>query len=391
MQLLGDLLNSEEGRAFLHNRGIFTEPTEFTAALQAPARPELSSRLELVGEVENIKLVCSGQQIYVDYHSSVLAKIALLHRLDALEGITPFFIWHDTDRSGSDALITKFDWPMRGKTYPIKIAPPGNGEIEARFVEMDPALVLKSLETLKNYAYQSNFDDKARTRQRFSGLGEVFLQNSQANLSEFNYRVTSFLLEQQMGWNPPALMLSSLLVHNVLAAEVELILNNLKGFIRVYNTAIEDLSRQGVDPQVRPLSEDYLPLHFSCENDNRRLRLQHAILDGEHYGVTECKCGREYRFFLGQKTLSIAQIAQTGRWSPDVSLPVLLNRQVSGLVMGKSSALYGLIMKEVLAKVLDQAPVPFLVPKTLAAASVPAPEYDSLIYHFLAGKEQPAF
>jgi hypothetical protein len=387
LQLLGDLLHSEEGRAFLHNKGIFTEPTEFSSALKAPARLELSDRLGLAGEV---KPVCSGQQIYVDYRFSVLAKIALLHRLEDLPGVAPSFIWHDTDRSGSDSLITKFEWPMRGKTYPIKIAPPNLGEVESRFVELDPVLIEKGLETLKNYVFQSNFNGKASVRQRFADLGEVFTNNSRATLSEFNYRVTAFLLERQMNWNPAALMLSSLLVQEVLGTEVELILNNLAGFIRVYNAAIEDLQRLGIDPQVHFLTEDYLPLFYSCPAENRRLRLQHILIDWEHYAVARCKCGQDYRFFLGEKRLSLGQLAETGRWSPDVSLPVLLNRQVSGLVMGKSSALYGLIMKEVLTKVLGQPPVPFLVPKSFAPASEFPPEFDSLVYHFLAGKEQPS-
>jgi hypothetical protein len=215
------------------------------------------------------------------------------------------------------------------------------------------------------------------------------LQNNRASLSKLNFQVTSFLLKKQFGWNPGARMLSDLLTNNILTAEVELILNNLTGFVQVYNAAIEELKELDIDPQVHFLTEDYLPLYYSCEVDDRRLRLLHAVGPDGHYAVARCKCGQEYRFFLGSKVLSLAEIGQTGRWGPDVSLPVLLNRQVSGLIMGKSSALYGLIMKEVLAKVLGQTPVPFLIPKSLAETGSVGEVYDSLIYHYLAGKEQP--
>ena len=389
MQLLSDLLHSERGRDFLLTRGIFSEPGDFASILARPERTELRGFLGLDKEAPDLKLVCSGQQIYIDYHFSVLAKIVLMRYLINQPGLAAFFIWHDTDRSGSDPLITKFEWPMGSKTYPIKIAPPGKIEVETRFVELDPDLLNKALETLKNYVFQSNFGDKAATRQRFNELKEVFLHNNRANLSELNFQVTSFLLKKQFGWNPGAAMLSGLLSNDILTAEVELILNNLSGYVQVYNAAIEELQELDIDPQVHPLAEDYLPLYYSCEVDDRRLRLLH--LDGQdgHYAIARCKCGQEYRFFLGSKVLSLTEISQSGRWGPDVSLPVLLNRQVSGLIMGKSSALYGLIMKEVLAKVLGQKPVPFLIPKSLAGAGSVAEGYDSVIYHYLAGKEQP--
>jgi hypothetical protein len=389
MQLLSDLLHSEKGRDFLLTRGIFTEPGDFAGVLTRPERSELSDFLGLAKETPDLKLVCSGQQIYIDYHFSVLAKIALMRYLINQPGLTAFFIWHDTDRSGSDPLITKFEWPMGSKTYPIKIAPPGKIEVETRFVELDPDLLNKGLETLKNYVFQGNFGDKTATRQRFNDLRDLFLENNRASLSEFNYRVTSFLLKKQFGWNPGARMLSDLLANNILTAEVELILNNLSGFVQVYNAAIEDLKRLDIDPQVHFLTEDYLPLYYSCEVDDRRLRLLHLDGPDGHYAAARCKCGQEYRFFLGSKVLSLAEISRTGRWGPDVSLPVLLNRQVSGLIMGKSSALYGLIMKEVLAKALGQTPLPFLIPKSLAEGGGGGDGYDSLMYHYLAGKEQP--
>jgi hypothetical protein len=383
MQALADLLNSKQGLAFLSDRGVFTGIAEFKAALADPSRSGLSNLLDLKGS----KPVCSGQQVYVDYQFSVLAKVAVLRQLDQEEDLAPFFIWHDTDRSGSDPLITKFEWPMNQKSYPLKIAPPAQGEVETRFVFLDPNLILKVLETLKNYLFQSKLPDKKLVSDRFEAFKEVILENRSASLSKFNFELANFLLERQFGWKPPASLLSSLVENGILTAAVNQALNNLAGFIRVYNTAIEDLEQRGIDPQVRPLTEDYLPLYYSCEVDQRRLRLQHRTLKDEHYAMAKCKCGQEFRFYLGQKTLSLNELVETGRWSPDVTLPVFLNCQVSGFIMGKSSALYGLIMKEVVAKVLEQTPVPFLVPEALKQPPAGPPGFDSLIYSYLVGKE----
>ncbi|HEX2912080.1 MAG TPA: hypothetical protein VH186_14825 [Chloroflexia bacterium] len=383
MQLLADLLNSEQGLAFLASRGVFCNRAEFNAALADPVRFDLSKLLDL----KSSKPVCSGQQVYVDYQASVLAKVVVLQQLQNEKEIAPFFIWHDTDRSGSDPLITKFEWPMNQKSYPLKIAPPAQGEVETRFVSLQPDLVLKVLETLKNYLFQSKLPDKKLVSERFEAFKEVFLNYREASLSNFNFEVTNFLLERQFGWKPASVLLSFVVDNGVLNEEINYALNNLAGFVRVYNAAIEDLLKRDIDPQVRLLNEDYLPLYYSCEVDGRRLRMNHQITKNSHYAVAKCKCNREYHFYLGQKSLSLDELAQTGRWSPDVTLPVFLNRHVSGFIMGKSSALYGLVMKEILAKVFEQKPVPFLVPAALKQSPKDPPEFDSLIYSYLVGKE----
>jgi len=78
------------------------------------------------------------------------------------------------------------------------------------------------------------------------------------------------------------------------------------------------------------------------------------------------------------------EIAQTRRWSPDVCLPILLNDLMSGYVAGKSSGIYyGLVMKEVLEKVLNKRRVPILVPQSVGAKENDPRHFDSLIYSYL--------
>jgi hypothetical protein len=88
---------------------------------------------------------------------------------------------------------------------------------------------------------------------------------------------------------------------------------------------------------------------------------------------------------LGKKdVLSIAEIAQTDRWSPDVCFPIFFNDLVSGFVAGKSSAIYLIILNAVLHEVLDKKPVPILVPESLRRIGSDATQIDSLLYRYFA-------
>jgi hypothetical protein len=94
---------------------------------------------------------------------------------------------------------------------------------------------------------------------------------------------------------------------------------------------------------------------------------------------------RAYRFHLGQDRLSMAEIVPTQRWSPDVTLPLLMKGYVSGLVAGRSSALYGLVLNEVLTRVWGERPVPMLVPERCKARADAPEQVDSLLYTYLTG------
>ena len=178
-------------------------------------------------------------------------------------------------------------------------------------------------------------------------------------------------------------MLSTFLDQEVILDELNLFLNCLGEVVQTFNEAIENLSQRNINPQIKPLAENYLPLFFSCEVDNRRLRLFHHIENNDHYAVSRCKCGQEYKFYLGQKSLSIAEIAQTNRWSLDVCFPIFFNDLVSGYVAGKSSALYLIVMNSVLRQVLGKTAVPILAPVNLELQD--NIQFDSLIFRYLAG------
>ena len=379
MQTLTDLLNSSDGLSFLDSKGVYVNQEQFKDRLSFPINPNLASQFG----ANDQKLVCSGQQIYVDYHQSVIGKIEALQDMEQDKDLFPFFLWVDTDRSGSDNLMTKFAWPGASKKGAITILPPGTKEVESRFTKIDPSQLSSAIDRLETHLRGSNPKVEG-AKEKYLQFRTFFIDGHVETLSAFNLQLTNFLLNHVLGFTPQSIWLSEQLEKPYILDSVNMFLNHVGDVVRVFNEARQSLSENGIDPQVRSLDGEYLPLFYSCVADDRRLRLHHCVDGNDHFAVSTCKCGREYRFHLGKDTLSIAEIAQTGRWSPDVCFPIFFNDLVSGFVAGKSSAIYLMILNDVLRKVLDKNPVPILVPENLRSNGRKPPEIDSLIYRYFA-------
>lgn len=373
MQPITEFIQTPAGRQFLESNGVYVDRAEFEAELRLPLQPELAAELHQPGK----KLVCSGQQIYVDYRQSVLSKVEILRDMAPSDELFGFFLWVDTDRAGSDNLITKFAWPNFSKKGPITIMPSRVREMETRFAEIEDERLASAIDKLETYLRQYA-PPHAGAKERFVQLRAMFVNGHERPLSAFNLQLTNFLLEQVYGYVPPALMLSHLLDQPAVIAEIELFINNLPAAVRVFNEAIATVAGQGLNPQLTPLDEHYLPLFFSCQNDNQRLRLYHHIENGDHFAGGRCRCGQTYNFYLGRNELSLAEITQTGRWSPDVCFPIYFNDRVSGFVAGKSSGIYLMVLGAVMRRVLGKQPAPVLLPTQLTA-----PDPDSLLYRYM--------
>lgn len=378
MKRLNELRHTPDGRAFLRESGIFDRPEPFREQLRPPPRADLRDHF---GADPSELPVYMGQQVYVDYRRSVLSKIEELHHLEGAPGMFPFCVWMDTDRAGSDKLMTRFRWPNGAAPVTISLAPRGVKDREPRFIALDPERLQRGIDRLATCVFQA--ERTPQTRGRLNELRALFAGGGDLPLNRFNRRLTDFLLERQMRITLPAIFVSEMVARGWLRAPLETCLNRIPDLIRVFNGTIERLARAGVDPVVRPLPADYLPLFYSCDDDARRLRLRHEIAGGEHYAVASCRCGADYRFYLGASELTLDELAPTGRWSPDLLFPVLINDQVSGVVVGRSSALYSLVLNAVLREVLGQRPVPMLVPPELGQPEEPDPPFDSLIYRYL--------
>jgi hypothetical protein len=378
MQTLADLMNSPQGQQWLASKGVFTSQQQFRERLNVPAKSDLAVMLGVNGK----KLICSGQQLYIDYHQSVLSKILTLREFKDDPDLFPFFLWVDTDRSGSDNLITKFAWPVDSKKGPIRITPSGMKDIESRFVQLDPVQLRSAIDKLGTYLRQSNVVRKS-AKSKYMELQTFFDRKNAIILSDFNYQVTYFLLNRHLGYSPNAVILSDAINRGLITEEVNLVINHLDEVIKVFNESIRSMQELGIDSQVEIRDQDYLPLFYSCNVDNQRLRLKHVVESGDHFATGTCKCGEMYRFNLGQSALSIAEIANTGRWSPDVLMPAFFNDYVSGYVAGKSSALYLIIINDILRQVLGKTPVPILVPESLGRTNSEPDQVDSLLFDYL--------
>jgi hypothetical protein len=362
MRQLKDLMACGEGAAFLAERHMYVCAADFAAQLQEPAQAALTDYFS----APQGKPVYGLQQIYTDCTPSMLERMALLRDLERHPACLPFFLWIDTDLAGSDPLMLRMLWTVFGKQVSMRLCPAANDVRELRFIPVDPAAVRDALGKLEVYLSQSITGRKkvtrARIRERLEALREVLLPDPPGMHSDLNHRLSGFLLNQQAGSAPRSVRVSELFA--LLAAPVNDFINGLDDAVRVFNATAAALQTRGIEPHVKPLAPDYLPLHMSCRDCRRRLRLRRQTHGTDQFAASQCRCGLEYRFHLGSGSLSIDTIVEAADWSPDVTLTLFLNDLVSGYVAGASSgAYYGLVMAEVLQQVYGKRRVPILLPQ----------------------------
>jgi hypothetical protein len=302
--------------------------------------------------------VYSAHQLQCDYAASVTAKLRALGRVGGREGVAAVAMWLDMDRSGSNKLSTSIVWPEGGS---VRLAPQRFKEREPRFIPVERSRLEEVAVQLEAWARSASAPPE---RQRM--LVDTLIGEDLSTLADANLRLTTFLLREHLGLDVASALVSDLAAHGVLEPGIAAAMSDLDGFVSVFNAAVDGLVAADVDPQVRHLPEEYLPLRYSCSNCGARCTLVHRRHGTDHLAQATCRsCGAEHRFHLGSGTPSADEVVATGRWSTDVTLPAYLNDLVGGVVVGRSSALYGLILNEVVTKVLGSTPVPMLVPPDL--------------------------
>jgi hypothetical protein len=343
---LSDLLSSAEGRRFLDDRGVLVDPARFVERLQPPRNPELAVALGLDPAVP---LVYVGQQTLVDIPGSVLAKFRLSQQLGEL-GVSVALLWLDTDRAGSTKFATTIAWPGEPEPQSIRLVPQRLADRESRFAPVERERLEQVLGWLRSQlAAEVEGEARGAARERLQRLADHVLAAEPATLAEVNRSLGEFLLAERLGFAPAAITISEVArLAGFRQALVEA-LDSVEQLIVVFNEAVERLQAQDVDPQVHPLAADYLPLRATCECGTRLT----VTRDGTAAHAV-CRCGRETRFELPGDLPEAASV--------DVTLPLYLNDLTSGVVAGKSSALYGLVLEEVLERVLGREPVPAIVP-----------------------------
>jgi hypothetical protein len=357
VRTLVDLVSSSEGRAFLEGRGAVLSVEDFVPNVSPPATDRLAGLIDLGGKPP----VYSAHQVQCDYPHSVVAKLGALRNAARTGAVTPVALWLDMDRIGSNKLSSSILWPEGGRT--ARLVPQRVKEMEPRFAPVERERLEEVVAQLR--AWIGGGDDSA---ERHRKLADALLSDDVATLADASMRITSLLLREQVGLEGPSVLVSELADRGALTPALEAAVADLDGWVAVFNAAVDGLVAADIDPQVRHLDESYLPFRYSCPKDGARCTLRRRREGPDHFAEATCRsCGTPYRFHLGAETSSPEELLATGRWSTDVSLPAFLNDLFGGVVVGKSSALYGLVLNEVVAKVLGERPVPMLIPESLAS------------------------
>jgi hypothetical protein len=384
---LPELAVSEAGAELLGEEGVFLDRPSFLEAISAPPTDVLHRLSEPSdrGAVRARPIVYMGQQLSVDYGASVFAKLAALGDLQANHGIRGCALWVDTDRAGSDRRMTAISWPRRDGRAGVSLAPPGSKDREPRFIRIERRELPKALDRLRTYLGEAEVAPGGLDR--YAHLRAILSRSPAGTLADLSAEITDLLLAEH-GITLAPVRLSRLLEEKELKGQVEACVNALPKVIEVFNRALFDLRERGIDPLLHPLADDYLPLHIACASDATRLPLRRRDEADGAYAVATCRCGTTHRFRLGREELTVDEIVQTHRWSPSVFLPTLLNDLASGVVAGKSSAIYGMVLNRVLREALDKEPIPMLVPESLTSRDADGPPRlvaDSLMVSYLLG------
>jgi hypothetical protein len=381
MSSLPELLRSPDKRGLLEDRGLFTTAGDFLAALEPAADGRLAGS---VGLAEAPRLVYVAQQVCADYPASVTAKFAAARDLSTSGGTAVAVLWHDMDRSGSDKRAMRFALPLGSERAGIWLAPRKLKDREPRFIPIERYRLEQAVGDLE--AWIARAVPRPRlpfARARLESLADVLLGDGIETLADANRAVASLLLREQLGFEAPAAFTSELAGWGLLTDAMNALLARVEEVVSEFNAAREDLLAVGIDPRVQPLSADYLPLRYSCSRDGARIRLRRAAEGARQLAVGACRCGADYRFDLGTGIAMPGELEASGRWSPDITLPILLNQFVSGVVAGRSSAVYGLVLDAVVARVFNSHPVPMLLPTEIAAGGLE--EDGSLLGAYLTG------
>jgi hypothetical protein len=356
---LAALVARPDVRDALASRRIFNREADLVAALEPPTRDGLRT---LAG-CEHALVVYVGQQVAVDLAPSVVAKIVELSRLvGAHDELAPVLVWADTDRAGADNGTATIGWNDGVRLPGISVAARAKHR-ETRHVPVDPDALQRAVDKVGTYLFATMSD--VGTRRRYRRLRDAFSADEVMWLSEFDRRLCHFLFQECLQFDPPSVFVSTLMSEGCLTGPLNGLLNALPDVISVFNEERSTFIGRGIDPRLKPLDADYLPLKWSCEADFSRLALRHEIVGGDHFAAAVCRCGLPVRLHLGSRRIDTTELIESGRVSPDVTLPLLLNDLVSGVVLGRSSARYGLVLNGVVERVFERKPTPGLIPGVL--------------------------
>src|SRR6476619_6044082 len=124
MRTLFDLLDSDDGRAFLAERGLFTDVDAFCAELQPPVSPLLNQAMALP---DDAPIVHIGQQVCTDYAPWTRSKFVAGAQLGARGDAVPAVLYHDLYQAEAEHFGMRLVLPAGTKQKGIWLAPRSAG------------------------------------------------------------------------------------------------------------------------------------------------------------------------------------------------------------------------------------------------------------------------
>jgi hypothetical protein len=379
---LADLISDPAGAEFLGQNGIHLDAGEFAGALEPPRDRGL---VEMLGLDPNENLVYVGQQVCADMARSTIAKFAVARDLIRDHGVPVAILWHDLDSTQSERYGARIVLPSGKRRRGVWLAPRALEDAEPRFIPVERERLEDLAATLRTWVHNACRDDPDSSDRRVTRLAQALQSPDIHTLAEANRAISTLLLHDRLGLDAPATFASEMLARGLLVESVAAYVDRIDEVVSVFNGTVRRLLAQDIDPQVRILQADYLPLWFACPKDGTRLRLSRRRSGSAVFAAATCRCKTDYCFSLGRGHIDLSELLATGRWGIDVSMPVHHNELASGWVAGRSSALYALVFNTVIKDVFSQTPIPVLVPRAFGAAAVDGDDSESLLLHYLRG------
>lgn len=388
MRSLAALIGEPQAAAFLLTRGVHLDQESFVAELHPPRQPDL---LSLLGLEADAKLVFLGQQACADMAAVTATKFAATRDLYEAGAAEVAILWHDLDSTQSERFGARIVLPSGSHLRGVWLAPRALEDREPRFIPAERERREALISFLATWVQNSCREHLDAARGRVAELGEALLNDDVHTLAQANRALVTVLLRRQLGLDPPAVFASEMIGHGLLVESVIDYVDRIEDVTAVFNRAVDDLIAADIDPQVRRLRDDYLPLWFSCPRDGTRLRLSRRRRGADMVAEATCRCQERYEFNFGSGRPDLGQLLGTGRWSIDVSMPVHHTTLASGWIGGRSSALYALVFNEVIEKVYGLKPLPVLVPHELveSGSSVPDGDETLLLQYLTAARLEP--
>ena len=320
----------------------------------------------------------AGQQPYVDYYPAVPVK------LDALVacGGASFYAFADYAPLGSDPWMSRTELPSVAAVDAVlrlafvrsvrawhgrdlRFVPPPDAALFGLFAEKVKGMITDAA----RHATFAKSDAYAHLRELLAGYEQARARAH--SLGEFN-ALASARLFQRLGFSLPFVLLSELLGREELLPSIA---ETLAIFIRERALVVEAVNEAMA-------YDDRNELHFTRkESDHVPLAIAGAE-DGIRRAVRLVMKGDGHLLVAGDETFNVGRADTAsvlpflrqlrGRWSLDVFAPLFLFRLgVAGIVNGRGSIRYSLVLGHVMQRLFSERHPPNLLCSTAPPPSGP--------------------